>query len=381
MACWILLIALGCVRHDVYNFSCKVVFYGEESEEVSDVWSMDIGIDLGTATVLVFVKSKGVVLHEPSVVAIDQNTNKILAVGAEAKRMLGRTPGHVVAVRPLRDGVIADYTITEAMLRYFVKKITPGLSRLFRHRVMISVPSGATGVERLAVLEAAIEIGAKEAYLIEESMASAIGAGLDVGEPRGNMVVDIGGGTTDIAVISLGGIVVAEALRIAGDEFDEDIVRMVRKKFNLEIGAQTAETIKTTIGTCYRSGEVMRMSVKGRDIVQGLPKQVEVTSDDVMEAIEDSVLSIIRGIRHVLELTPAELSADIIDRGIVLAGGGSLLRGLPELIFEHTHIPTYVAEHPIECVALGTGKALEELDNLKRSGAVMSAFKRGTRRG
>jgi len=344
------------------------------------VLGKDIGIDLGTATVLIFVKDKGVVLREPSVVAMDQNNGKILAVGDEAKLMLGRTPGNVVAVRPLRDGVIADYTMTEVMLRQFIKKVTSGLERMVRHRVMICVPSGATDVERRAVLEAALEVGAKEAYLIEEPMAAAIGAGLAIGEPRGNMVVDIGGGTTDIAVISLGGIVISESLRVGGDKFDDSIIRYVRRNFNLAVGEQTSEQLKVGIGTCYPLGEPMTMDIRGRDLVLGLPRQVTVTSVDVSRAIEESVGAIIAGIRHVLELTPPELAADIIDRGIVLTGGGALLRGLPQLVTEQTEINTYVADHPMECVALGTGKALEELDQLTESGTVLSAFRKGRRR-
>jgi len=346
------------------------------------VLGMDIGIDLGTAMILIYIKGKGVVMREPSVVAIDQNTNKILAVGSEAKRMLGRTPGNVVAVRPLQSGVIANYTMTEAMIRHFLKKVLSGINKFLRHRVMIGVPSGATDVERRAVLEAALEVGAKEAYLIEEPMAAAIGAGLAIEEPRGNMIVDVGGGTSDIAVISLGGLVVAESPRLGGDAMDEAIIRYVRKKYNLEIGSQTAEALKISIGNCCKisdgNDKTRTMIVKGRDVVLGLPRQVELTTDDVREAIEDIVASIIRSIRRVLELTPAELSADIIDRGIALTGGGALLQGLPELIYEQTGINTYVADSPLECVALGTGKALEELSALRESGAVYSALKKSS---
>jgi len=341
---------------------------------------MDIGIDLGTAMILIYIQGRGVVMREPSVVAIDQNTNKILAVGSEAKRMLGRTPGNVVAVRPLQSGVIANYTMTEAMIRHFLKKVMSGINKFLRHRVMIGVPSGATDVERRAVLEAALEVGAKEAYLIEEPMAAAIGAGLAIEEPRGNMIVDVGGGTSDIAVISLGGLVVAESPRLGGDAMDEAIIRYVRKKYNLEIGSQTAEALKISIGNCCKisNGNARTMIVKGRDVVLGLPRQVELTTDDVREAIEDIVSSIIRSIRRVLELTPAELSADIIDRGIALTGGGALLQGLPELIYEQTGIHTYVADSPLECVALGTGKALEELNALREAGAVYSALKKSS---
>lgn len=344
------------------------------------VWGKDIGIDLGTATVLIFIKDKGVVLREPSVVAMDQNTGKILAVGDDAKLMLGRTPGNVTAVRPLKDGVIADYSMTEVMLRLFIKKVTAGIERIMRHRVMICVPSGATDVERRAVLEAALEVGAKEAYLIEEPMAAAIGAGLDIAEPHGNLIVDIGGGTTDVAVISLGGIVVAESLRVGGDKFDEAIIRYVRRQFNLAIGEQTAEDLKVRIGTCFPKGDDLSVEIRGRDLIQGLPKQITITSNDVAKAIEESVGSIIGGIRSVLELTPPELAADIIDRGVILTGGGALLRGLPQLIMEQTEIETVVADCPMECVALGTGKALQELDKLKESGTVLSAIRKGGRK-
>ncbi len=293
------------------------------------MFGTDIGIDLGTATVLIYVKNKGIVLREPSVVAVDLDTGKILAVGYEAKNMVGRTPGSITSVRPLRDGVIADYTMTEAMLHHFMRRVQRGFSRFFRNRVMICVPSGATDVERRAVLEAAVEVGAKEAYLIEEPMAAAIGANLNVEEPRGKMVVDIGGGTTDIAVISLGGIVVSKSLRIGGDRFDEGIMRYLRKQYSLAIGEQTAENLKIMIGTCLQEEEETLMVLKGRDLVQGLPRQIEVSSASVSMAIGEMVQSLIDGVRNVLELTPPELSADIIDRGIVLTGGGSLLRGSP----------------------------------------------------
>ncbi len=345
------------------------------------MWGKDIGIDLGTATVLIFVKDKGVVLREPSVVAMDQNSGKILAVGDDAKLMLGRTPGNVVAVRPLKDGVIADYTMTEVMLRLFIKKVTRGLERIMRHRVMICVPSGATDVERRAVLEAALEVGAKEAYLIEEPMSAAIGAGLDIAEPRGNLIVDIGGGTTDVAVISLGGIVIAESLRVGGDKFDEAIIRYVRKQFNLAIGEQTAEDLKVKIGTCFPSAsEEISLDIRGRDLIHGLPRQITITSNDVAKAIEESIGTILNGIRRVLELTPPELAADIIDRGIILTGGGALLRGLPELVTQQTEIDTIVADSPMECVALGTGKALQTLVKFRESGTVLSAIRKGGRR-
>ncbi|MDR1884879.1 MAG: rod shape-determining protein, partial [Synergistaceae bacterium] len=332
----------------------------------------DIGIDLGTATVLIFIKDKGVVLREPSVVAMDQNSGRILAVGDDAKLMLGKNPGNIVTVRPLKDGVIADYTMTEVMLRLFIKKVTSGIERIMRHRVMICVPSGATDVERRAVLEAALEVGAKEAYLIEEPMSAAIGAGLDIAEPRGNLVVDIGGGTTDVAVISLGGIVVSESLRVGGDRFDEAIIRYVRKQFNLAIGEQMSESLKVKIGTCFPGiADELSMDIRGRDLIQGLPRQVTITSTDVSKAIEESIGLIINGIRRVLELTPPELAADIIDRGVILTGGGALLRGLPELVTQQTEIETLVAESPMECVALGTGKALQTLDKFKESGTIL----------
>ena len=343
------------------------------------MWNKDIGIDLGTATVLVFVKGKGIVLREPSVVAMDQSTGKILSVGEDAKVMIGKTPGNVVAIRPLRDGVIADYTMTEVMLREFMKKVTKGLERLVRHRLMIGVPAGATDVERRAVLEAALEVGAKEAYLIEEPMAAAIGANMPVGEPVGNMVVDIGGGTTDIAIVSLGGLVVYESLRVGGDKFDESIVRYMRKQYNLAIGEQTAEDIKKQIGACdpKTASPEKTMDIRGRDLVQGLPRQVTVSSVDIARAIEEPVNAIVAGIKRVLEKTPPELSADVMDRGIILTGGGAYLRGIAELIMEETEINAMVAESAGECVALGTGIALESLDKLKDTGAVYLATKKG----
>ena len=346
------------------------------------MFGTDIGIDLGTATILIFEKRRGVVLREPSVVAVDQDTGNILAVGYEAKNMVGRTPGSIVSVRPLRDGVIANYSMTEAMLQHFMRRVTRGWQRFFRNRAMICVPSGATDVERRAVLEAALEVGAKEAYLIEEPMAAAIGANLNVEEARGKMVVDVGGGTADIAVISLGGVVVSKSLRIGGDKFDEGIMRYLRRQYNLAIGEQTAENLKIMIGTCVPLEEDQRMVIKGRDLVQGLPRQVEVTSSAVNMAIGEMVQTLVDGVRNVLELTPPELSADIIDRGIVLTGGGSLLRGLPELVAQQTGINCFTAENPMESVALGTGRALAEIDSLRsssRSGILVN-LKKGRRR-
>ena len=310
---------------------------------------------------------------------MDQSTGKILSVGEDAKVMIGKTPGNVVAIRPLRDGVIADYTMTEVMLREFMKKVTKGLERLVRHRLMIGVPAGATDVERRAVLEAALEVGAKEAYLIEEPMAAAIGANMPVGEPVGNMVVDIGGGTTDIAIVSLGGLVVYESLRVGGDKFDESIVRYMRKQYNLAIGEQTAEDIKKQIGACdpKTASPEKTMDIRGRDLVQGLPRQVTVSSVDIARAIEEPVNAIVAGIKRVLEKTPPELSADVMDRGIILTGGGAYLRGIAELIMEETEINAMVAESAGECVALGTGIALESLDKLKETGAVYLATRKG----
>jgi rod shape-determining protein MreB len=346
------------------------------------MFGTDIGIDLGTATILIYEKRRGVVLREPSVVAVDLDDGNILAVGYEAKNMVGRTPGSIVSVRPLRDGVIADYSMTEAMLQHFMKRVTKGWDRFFKNRAMICVPSGATDVERRAVLEAALEVGAKEAYLIEEPMAAAIGANLNVEEARGKMLVDIGGGTTDIAVISLGGVVVSKSLRIGGDKFDEGIMRYLRRQYNLAIGEQTAENLKIMIGTCIPLEEDLRMIIKGRDLVQGLPRQIEVSSSAVNMAIGELVQTVVDGVRNVLELTPPELSADIIDRGIVLTGGGSLLKGLTELITQQTGINCFVAENPMECVALGTGKAMAEIDRLQKSGrsGLLVNVRRGRKR-
>lgn len=329
----------------------------------------DIGIDLGTATVLIYIKGKGIVLREPSCVAVDQDTGRILAVGEEAKNMVGRTPGHVISVRPLRDGVISDYSMTEAMLRYFMKKVNRGFQRYFRNRVMICVPSGATDVERRAVVEAAIETGARDAFLIEEPMAAAIGANMHVEESCGKMLVDIGGGTTDIAVISLGGCVISKSLRIGGDKLDECIMRYLRKQYNLAIGEQMAENLKIKIGSCLpeedSEDENTVMTLKGRDLIQGLPRQLEINSRSICTAIIDRIEAIVAGVKNVLEETPPELSADIIDQGIVLTGGGALLRGLPELITRSTGIKCIVAEKPAECVALGTGLALADIDKLR----------------
>lgn len=321
----------------------------------------DIGIDLGTASVLVYVKGKGVVLKEPSVVAFDRNTNKIKAIGEEARLMLGRTPGNIVAVRPLRQGVISDYTVTEKMLSYFINR-TVGKSLFGRKpRISVCVPSGATEVEKKAVEDATYQAGAREVSIIEEPVAAAIGAGIDIAKPCGNMIVDIGGGTADIAVISLGGVVVSNSIKVAGDDFDEAIVRFMRKKHNLLIGERTAEEIKINVGTVYKRPENLTMDVRGRNLVTGLPKTVTVTSEETEEALREPAYQIVDAVHNVLERTPPELAADISDRGIVLTGGGSLIQGLEELIEEKTGINTMTAEDPLTAVAIGTGKYIEYL--------------------
>lgn len=326
--------------------------------------SVDIGIDLGTASVLVYVNGKGVVLKEPSVVAFDRDTNEIKAIGEEARLMLGRTPGNIVAVRPLRQGVISDYTVTEKMIKYFISKAI-GRRTFRKPRISICVPSGVTEVEKKAVQDATFAAGAREVHLIEEPVAAAIGAGIDIAKPYGNMIVDIGGGTTDVAVISLGGTVVNMSLKLAGDDFDEAIVRFMRKKHNLLIGERTAEDIKIKIGTAYPLVEDEIMEVRGRNLVTGLPKTVTVTSSETEEALRESTGQIVESVIAVLERTPPELSADILDRGIVLTGGGSLLRGLEELIEEKTGINTMTAEDPMNVVAIGTGQFVEFMSRRK----------------
>ena len=320
--------------------------------------NMDIGIDLGTANVLVYVKGKGIVLREPSVVAVDKDNNRVLAIGEEARRMIGRTPGNIVAIRPLREGVIADYDITETMLRHFIEKVV-GRSFVFRPRIMICIPSGVTMVEQRAVQEAAEQAGARHTQLIEEPLAAALGAGLDISEPYGSMVVDIGGGTTDIAVISLGGIVQSASLRIAGDRFDSDLIAYVKKEFNLMIGERTAEDIKVNVGAAFADARNEIMDIKGRDLLSGLPKTVQITTAQASDAMYQSVNSIVDCVKKVLEDTPPELAADIMDRGIVITGGGAMLYGLDELIRRETQIPTALATDALSCVALGCGKALD----------------------
>ena len=331
-------------------------------------FGQDIGIDLGTATVLVYIKGKGIVLREPSVVAIDKNTNKLLAVGEEARRMLGRTPGNIIAIRPLREGVISDYDITERMLKYFINKVTADrFFKLSKPRIMVCVPSGVTEVEKRAVIDAAMQAGARKTYLIEEPIAAAIGAGIDIAKACGSMVVDIGGGTTDIAVISLGGTVVSNSIKVAGDKFDEAIVRYMRKKHNIMIGERTAEELKINIGTVYPRVQEVSMEIRGRNLVSGLPKTLTVTSSEMMDALEETVTSIVDAVHSVLERTPPELASDISDRGVVMTGGGGLLYGLDKLIQEKTGIDVVIAEDAVSCVALGTGKALDNIDILEFS--------------
>ena len=320
----------------------------------------DIGIDLGTASILVYIRGKGVVLKEPSVVAFDRDTNRIKAIGEDARLMLGRTPGNIVAVRPLRQGVISNYTVTEKMMKYFIQKAL-GKKTFRKPRIAVCVPSGVTEVERKAVEDATYQAGAREVAIIEEPIAAAIGAGIDIGKPCGNMIVDIGGGTSDIAVISLGGTVVSESIKIAGDDFDEALIRYMRKKHNLMIGDRTAEDIKIKIGSAYKRAEVDYMDVRGRNLVTGLPNTVKVSSEETEEALRETTSQIVEAIHSVLEKTPPELAADIADRGIVLTGGGSMLRGLEDLIESRTGINTMTAEEPMTCVAIGTGRYVEFL--------------------
>lgn len=327
----------------------------------------DIAVDLGTASVLVYVNKEGIVLNEPSVVAIDNNTNRVIAVGTEAREMLGRTPGNIVAIRPLRDGVIAEYEVTEKMLKYFISKAGKRKS-FMKPRVMVCIPSGVTSVEERAVKQAALAAGAKEAYLIEEPVAAALGAGIDISEPNGSMIVDIGGGTTDIAVMSLGGVVCSKSIRVGGDKFDEAIVRYIRRYHNLVIGERTAEEVKKEIGSAYpslRAGETAEL--KGRDLISGLPKTVTISAEKVNEAIVEQIEDIIAAVKEVLEKTPPELASDIMNRGIVMTGGGSLLHGMDILVSERTGLPTYIPEDAISCVAIGTGLALQNLDVLRGS--------------
>lgn len=325
-------------------------------------FGQDIGIDLGTATVIAYVKGKGIVLREPSVVAVDKNTGDVLAVGQEARKMLGRTPGNIVATRPLRDGVISDYTVTEKMLKHFINKVCGKF--IFAPRIMICIPSQVTEVEKRAVIDAASQAGARKVYLIEEPIAAAIGAGIDISKPCGNMIVDIGGGTTDIAVISLGGSVVSTSLKVAGDKFDEAIVKYIKRKHNVMIGERTAEDLKVNIGCVYPKIQDMEMDIRGRDLTTGLPKTITIYSSEMLEALIEPAMMIVDAVHSVLEKTPPELASDISDKGIYMTGGGCLVDGLDKLLQEKTGINVMIAEDTVSCVALGTGKALDNLDSL-----------------
>ena len=326
----------------------------------------DMGVDLGTANTLVYIKGRGIVAREPSVVAIQTNTKQVLAVGEEAKKMIGRTPGNIVAIRPLKDGVIADFDVTKSMLKYFIKKASKKRS-LFQPRVVVCVPSGVTEVEKRAVEEAAIHAGARDAYLIEEPMAAAIGAGLPVQEPTGSMIVDIGGGTTEVAIISLGGIVTSKSIRVGGDELDESIVSFIKKEYSLMIGERTAEEVKITIGSADAHSELVTMDIRGRDMISGLPKTINISSDEIYNALKEPVHNILDAIKSTLEKTPPELASDVMELGIMLTGGGALLEGLDRLIMEETGMPVHIAEEPLDCVAIGTGKALDSIEVLKKT--------------
>jgi rod shape-determining protein MreB and related proteins len=328
------------------------------------IFASDMGIDLGTATTLVYVRGEGIVLREPSVVAVRRGSNHVLKVGSEAKEMLGRTPGDIVAIRPMKDGVIADFEITQEMLKYFIRKVHHGRMMLRKPRIVICVPSGITEVEKRAVREAADSAGARDVYLIEEPMAAAIGSGLPVADPSGSMILDVGGGTSEVAVISLGGIVVSKSVRVAGDELDNSIIQHIKRKYNLMIGERTAEQIKIEIGSADRLEEETTMTIKGRDLVAGLPREVEITSEEIREALAEPVGQIVNAVKSTLERTPPELSADIMVRGIVLAGGGALLRGLDTLLQAETGLPVSLAETPETCVVLGTGKSLDHSEFL-----------------
>jgi rod shape-determining protein MreB len=330
------------------------------------LFSNDMGIDLGTASVLVFIKGQDIVLREPSVVVMERDTKRVLAIGMEAKKMLGKTPANIVAVRPLRNGVIADFEATEKMIRYFIEKVHKKRT-LLHPRIVIGVPSGITEVERRAVRESAEQAGAREVYLIDEPMAAAIGAGIPIQEPEGSMIVDIGGGTTEVAIISLGGMVVAKSLDIAGDKMDEAIIQYFRRKYNLTIGENMAEGVKMKIGSVFPLEKELSVDVKGRNLLSGLPKTVSISSEEVRVALSDTIKKISEVVKNVLEETPAELAADLVDRGIILSGGGSLVRGLPELLSKETELPVNRADDPLSCVAKGTGAYLEELDNIKNS--------------
>ena len=330
------------------------------------MFSKDIGIDLGTANVLIHVKGKGIVLNEPSVVAIDKKTNKVLAVGEEARQMVGRTPGNIVAIRPLKDGVIADFDVTEAMLKHFINKLD--VKGFFsKPRILICCPTNITSVEQKAIREAAEKSGGKKVYLEEEPKVAAIGAGMDIFQPSGNMVVDIGGGTTDVAVLSMGDIVTSESIKVAGDVFDNDILQYIKKEYKLLIGERTAESIKMTIGTVFPGGRTDSMEIRGRDMVTGLPRVITIESGEIERALHESVAMIVQAAKNVLEKTPPELSADIIDRGVIITGGGALLHGIDQLLIQELKVPVFIAENPMDCVAIGTGIMLDNIDRVANS--------------
>lgn len=334
--------------------------YSKEGETLV-MFAKDIGIDLGTANVLIHVKGKGIVLNEPSVVALDRNTNKVLAVGEEARQMLGRTPGNIVAIRPLKDGVIADFDVTEAMLKHFINKLNVK-GFLSKPRILICCPTNITSVEQKAIREAAEKSGGKKVYLEEEPKVAAIGAGMDIFQPSGNMVVDIGGGTTDVAVLSMGDIVTSESIKVAGDVFDNDILQYIKKEYKLLIGERTAENIKIEIGTVFPNSRHEEMDIRGRDMVSGLPRTITIKSDEIEHALRESVSVIVQAAKNVLEKTPPELSADIIDRGVIITGGGALLHGMDSLLMEELKVPVFIAEQPMDCVAIGTGIMLDNID-------------------
>ena len=334
--------------------------------DYKNMFSKDIGIDLGTANVLIHVKGKGIVLNEPSVVAMDKKTGKVLAVGEEARRMVGRTPGNIVAIRPLKDGVIADFDVTEAMLKHFITKLNlKGF--LSKPRILICCPTNITSVEQKAIREAAEKSGGKKVYLEEEPKVAAIGAGMDIFQPSGNMVVDIGGGTTDIAVLSMGDIVTSESIKVAGDVFDGDILHYIKREYKLLIGERTAEQIKMTIGTVWPQTRKESMEIRGRDMVTGLPRTIEINSDEISRALHESVTMIVQSAKNVLEKTPPELSADIIDRGVIITGGGALLHGIDQLLIEELKVPVFIADNPMDCVAIGTGIMLDNIDRAVES--------------
>ena len=336
----------------------------------------DVGIDLGTSSVLVYVSNKGIVLREPSVVAVEKITGRIMAIGEEARRMLGRTPGNIIAIRPLRDGVISNFDITQRLLQHFLKKVV-GTRILFKPKVVVCVPSGVTQVEKRSVIDATESAGARYAYLIDEPIAAAIGAGIDISQPRGNMVLDIGGGTTDVAVISLRDAVLSESIKIAGDKFNDSIVRYMRKKHNLLIGERTAEEMKIRIGSAYPRKDQLFIDVRGRNLISGLPQAIVVGSNEMIDALEEPLQSILESVRSIFEKTPPELASDIAENGICLTGGGALLYGMDKFIAEHTKVPCYVAEDPISCVAIGTGKVLENLEDFSIGTSAVYDYRRG----